>query len=563
MKKLLLTLLLMACFVTVFATTNLVEAAEGEVVIEPFAHYEFNDAENPGKDSSKHGFDLKKASTSGKAEAMQMLVDPADNDGYVSIRRDQYDNGQTKNTGAYLYAPQQGNTSYDFSDMVSGSYTVSFTFKSDNTIGHGDVYALTFGRYTSCLTIVPWADGIELQLTNLEFAPGETNEEKQTYVEANKRKYAISTLDWINLTVTADADSNVYCVYVDGELLETLTLPGVKLTSSSFDDYTFCIGAQCNIYGNSATQFGNVDVKDLAIYDCALSEENVKAVLANEQPTLSKQPANTVYVESVEQLDLEEIDLEITDVNTLDVLLGEGLPSKVKATTSNGVERSYPVYWYAGADSTIRGYVQSGYLNPTGAEVVLEYKYVAKFDYDEDLVTIKNIKLDGEDYVPGTPISSTKHLLQFEVEAKAGAKLGSVMYWGMETDPDDEGIYYVDILEGALVYIDAQAAEFTVTYMDGEEKLSTSKYTAGGNEQLKEFPKDGYTFEGWYLDAELTQKFEGLDYSNPSNITLYAKYVAISSGNDSSNGCGGAIVSSLLGLSLIAAGLFISKKKRK
>ena len=126
---------------------------------------------------------------------------------------------------------------------------------------------------------------------------------------------------------------------------------------------------------------------------------------------------------------------------------------------------------------------------------------------------------------------------------------------------EEDGTYYADILEGGLIYINAKVQSFIITYMDGEEKLSTSNYTTGGNEQLKEFPaKEGYNFVGWFTNAELTEAFGGLDYNNPSDITLYANYEAISNG---SNGCGGAILTSLLGISLLGLGLFVSKKKRK
>ena len=185
MKKLLLALLMAVCGTVLLTSGNVANAESSDAVIDPFAHYEFEDESNPGKDSSKHGFDLKVGKSSASATAFQMLDDSGD--GYVSIRRDQYDTGVSKNTGAWLYAPQQGESSYDFSDMITGSYTVSFTFKADSTFKHGDVYAITFGRYTSCYTIVPWANGVEIQLNNIDLAPGETPEEKQTYVEGNKK----------------------------------------------------------------------------------------------------------------------------------------------------------------------------------------------------------------------------------------------------------------------------------------------------------------------------------------------------------------------------------------
>ncbi len=546
-----------------FCVGNKANAAENDTVIKPFAHYEFNDSTNPGKDSSEHGFDLQLKKTSNTPEAFQIL-EAEDGSKYASFRRDQYPSGDSKGTGAYLYAPQQGSSSYDFSDMISGSYTVSFTFKSDNTINKGDVYALTFGRYTGCLTVTPWRNTIELQLMNLEYAPGETQEEKQAYCEKNKTAITYDTTDWLNLTVSADAKTNLHCVYINGELVHSVTLDGTKLSSSSYDDYTFAIGAQCNIYGNSATQYGNVDVKDVAIYDCALSQTNVAAIIAGNDAVLENETSDSLYVKSIETLDLSTLDLEITDVNTLNTLTKEGLPSKVKATLSNDVERSFPVYWYTSGNK-IKGYLQTGAINASLQEVELDYKYVAKFDYDESLVEIKDIKLDNEDYVPSTAITAGSHTLSFKLETKNGAQIESVNNYGIDWEAEDDGTYYIDILDGAIVYISAETVSYKITYMYGDETLGTSKYTKGGNEELKTFEKTGFTFVGWYTDASLTTAFTTLDYNNPADITLYAKFEEIKSNDSSSSsgGCGGAVVSSLLGIGLLTAGLFVSKRKKE
>ena len=64
MKKLLLVLLLAVFGVILLTSGNAANAESSEVVISPFAHYEFEDPNNPGKDSSKHGFDLKVGKTS-------------------------------------------------------------------------------------------------------------------------------------------------------------------------------------------------------------------------------------------------------------------------------------------------------------------------------------------------------------------------------------------------------------------------------------------------------------------------------------------------------------------
>lgn len=560
MKKLLSTLILsLTCCAAVAVSVNDTKPvkANEDVKIEAFAHYEFEDSANPGKDSSKHAFDLVKASTSANQNALQMLKDG--NDGYVSIRRDQESNGLTKGTGAYLYAPQQGNSSYDFSDMIRGSYTVSFTFKSDNSIAFGDVYSLTFGRYTSCFSIVPWGNRVEVQLNNLMTAEGETLDEKQKFCEANMKSYNINTNSWTNITVSADADSSKAYVYINGSLRDTVNMPGVALTSYAHDDYVLAIGAQCNIYGGSATQFGNVDVKDLQIYDCALSEANVSKVIAGEDATLANQ-GEAIYVDSLEELDMDAIDLGITDVNSLENLTSGALPAKAKVKLSNGVERSYPVYWYESGENKINGYVQCGYLNPSLKEYELQYNYVCKFDYDADLLEVTDIRMDNVTYVPGTPITPARHTVTFKVEAKEGATLESVEYFGMEWSAEDDGTYYVDIAEGAAIVLNAQAKKYTVTYMYNDEKLGTSKYTKNGHEELMSYEKDGYTFEGWYSDKALTTKVTELDRQNMQDITLYAKFVSTSN-EPSNSGCKGSVATSLFGLLAIAGALIISKRK--
>lgn len=568
MKKIIYLLMLICSCVTVILSSKTAYASE-ETVIEAFAHYEFDDENNLGKDSSKHGFHLIDASTSADKNAMKYLFDETDNDGYISIRRDQKDDGVSKNSGAYLYAPQQGDSNFDFSDMITGSYTFSMKFKCDNSIPYGDGYVISFGRYMSCFTIVPWNNGIEIQLNNVTYSDGKSYDEKYSNCASSTYFVSYSTNDWIDLTVTADTDDNVLCVYINGSLINSFSVSGVKLTSSDYDNYTFSIGAQCTIFGTGAAQFGNVDVKDIQIYDCALSEKNVNNIVNGKNAILEQQYAGEIYVIGVEKLDTSKLDLEITDVNSIDALLSGSLPSKVKVSLSNNVVRSYPAYWYIGEDGTIRAYVQTGFINPSLSEIVLDYKYVAKFEYDEDLVTIYDIKLDGEDYVPGTEITPSKHMVSFKVSVPDGVSVDSVSYYGMDWIAEDDGTYFVDIVEGGLISIDAGKQTFTVTYMDGTEKLSTSKYTEGGNEQLKTFTKDGYTFEGWYLDASFSEEFTGLDYANPTNITLYSKWKSVATGDTTSDG-NNTIIFVIIGIAgaivltgSVVAFLVIKKRKKK
>ena len=121
----------------------------------------------------------------------------------------------------------------------------------------------------------------------------------------------------------------------------------------------------------------------------------------------------------------------------------------------------------------------------------------------------------------------------------------------------------------------AAAKKFTVTYKDGDNSLGTSKYTYGGNEAMKTAPeKEGYTFEGWYSDASFSadKKVEALDYNNPANITLYAKYVKTGgnsgSGSTDNGGNKGGCKSSVAGIGGVAmlmgvAAVYTLARKKK
>jgi len=83
----------------------------------------------------------------------------------------------------------------------------------------------------------------------------------------------------------------------------------------------------------------------------------------------------------------------------------------------------------------------------------------------------------------------------------------------------------------------------------------------GGSEELKTFEKEGYEFVGWYIDSALKNKFVALDYSNPTDITLYAKYKKLGG----KKGCGGNMdggAAFVAGAAVLtAAAVVICKKK--
>lgn len=67
------------------------------------------------------------------------------------------------------------------------------------------------------------------------------------------------------------------------------------------------------------------------------------------------------------------------------------------------------------------------------------------------------------------------------------------------------------------------SSSYTVTLMDGKEIIKTIEKDKDTHlAEPDAVVKDGYTFKGWYVDAELTTPYEPAIFS--ANLTLYAKY---------------------------------------
>lgn len=551
--------------------------AEDAAVIQPMAMYEFDDAENPGKDTSPNGYDLVPLNNSTQGEAaMQIKKDETTGKNYLSLVSDRSSDGMGGTSGACLYAPQLGNSGMDFSDLIRDSYTVTITFRRDNTSNIGDHYMLTTGRYNDSFQLTPWRSAVQVQVNNMYMAPGATDEEKQAWLEANTTDIPVVTTDWTTVTVSTDAETNTAVLYLNGQKVETITMSDTYFTWRA-DPYAFTLGAQCQITGFAATMFATVDIEQCRVYDTALSAENVQRLYNGEEAVAD---SDSTYITSVVSPDLSSLDLLATDVNTIDVIMNETLPQTTTATLSDGTETDVDILWYMISDTEVRGYISTPYAKTSQALLEAEYGYTVRFTYDEDLIRVSQVRLDGNAYTPGTPIDGELHTVTFRVTLlDEYSEIDSVSYLGMEWPADDdEGNYYLEIAGGADVIIEAQPLEYTVTYYDGTEKLGESTYTHGGDEALETFEKEGYTFDGWFTDEALTQTFEGLDYENPSDIALYAKYTAVSdtpgtsestgggtsagtSAGGSSGGCGS--VAGISAAALLAAGAAIALKKRR
>ncbi len=546
--------------------------------IKTVAHYEFNDANNIGKDSSTNGFDLLAKDTSAPNDP-EKGVDWGEEEGktFAKLRRT-YTDDKNNDRGGILYA-QAVSGSKDFSDLVSDSFTLSIEFRGVNVPeANGSYYLLQTGKYNGSLGIAPWNDHIEYQPYSQIGAPVEdvTSDEAYNWTQTNRRSIPTEVNGkWHTLTISADADTGSIAIYYNGVLYTTLTQPDAKifLSSGDLNRYTFCLNGQCESDGGANTMYGSFDIADVRVYDIALSEANVTKLYNGEEAVIEEGMVYATEIKDV-QSQLDAVDTKITDRNKMTDIIN-ALPKTVRVNTSDGSAKKTNIVWYKANEDTIKCYLQGkGYSNVKQLSLSVKYGYTVDFTYDKTLIKVTDVKINDEAFVPGTMSTKFKNAaLTFKIEKlDPTVQLTGFYYDNMEYTMEDVaeymwdeelGCYYIDVSDGLNIEIYAQLKKGTVTYYDGETSLGTTTYTEGGTETLMTAPeKEGYTFAGWYTDKELKNKFTGLDYTDAHDITLYAKYTKNSSGKKS--GCGGSVNAELAIFGLLtmaAATMFVAKRK--
>ena len=108
------------------------------------------------------------------------------------------------------------------------------------------------------------------------------------------------------------------------------------------------------------------------------------------------------------------------------------------------------------------------------------------------------------------------------------------------------------------------ANEYKITYVlnNGQNDVIIN-YSYGEDKKLDSyFTKDGYTFDGWYLNSDCTgERIDTIDTLNPKDITLYAKW-AENNSKQNNNGCKSSLSYSLP-LALAGISIFIYKKRKE
>lgn len=444
------------------------KAEAATTVIKPFAKYDFtsNTADNPGRDSSGNGFDLKKHSSG--SSACTFNVDSTNGLSIYNELQPYTDVYVTSHYGYSLYAPQLGTSGYDMSDMIEGAYSVAFTAKFDPTVKNPGNYLVSCGCYEDCFTIAAyqeysktnntWSQFIEFQFHNsgvegLTYNTENTTTENGRKMDTMVYRYFIKTADgtidhtseinkdkFNSYAVVADASNKKMHFYFNGEekVLHNrygtikyengVDIPmGIKLTDLTGKvgrSYSFVIGSQLTINGGSGDQFATFSMKDFSLYNCALSRDNVVSIMNTKTAYLE----NEVGYRSITKLELTEpVNLQIDDVNSVSSLIAGGkLPKTVKATLNDGSTVQMPVFWYDDPDEGVNkiygipsiGKFQDssmpdnidGIFNPHFLTAVLDYNYVVNFEYNENEFTVSDVSIGGT----ATPLSELPKVISFK-----------------------------------------------------------------------------------------------------------------------------------------------------
>ncbi len=123
------------------------------------------------------------------------------------------------------------------------------------------------------------------------------------------------------------------------------------------------------------------------------------------------------------------------------------------------------------------------------------------------------------------------------------------------------------VSENTVIYVEAILRQYTITYvLDGgvqNENNLTVYNKETGTITFADPTKEGFVFDGWYIDNE--QKVTFIDSSKAEDITLYARWTEISNEPETSEpgeeGCVSSIACSWIGIALVLGAACVLKKK--
>ena len=204
------------------------------------------------------------------------------------------------------------------------------------------------------------------------------------------------------------------------------------------------------------------------------------------------------------------------------------------------------------------GYTLSGWTDGEN-----DYPATAKVSVSEDIAFtatwIRNnytveVK-DGGETIGSSQIAYGE-MFSFDAPAKTGYTFVG-LYLDEELTQKAELPYA--ITANTVLYAKYEKQTFTVTLVYGEDDRQSKTVAYGEIFTLPAAEREGYTFNGWYTDAEFTQRADSFEVTQ--NITLYASFTQESQGG--SAGCSGFVAAGTpFALCILClAGMILQRRK--
>lgn len=175
------------------------------------------------------------------------------------------------------------------------------------------------------------------------------------------------------------------------------------------------------------------------------------------------------------------------------------------------------------------GYTFGGWYNGTDLiengiwEIYGDVELVAKWDIARYTITYNNV--NGA--ISNNPLSYSleEDNIRLESPTKAGCE-----FIGWFTDPSfTKEITIIDTSLGTNIELYAKwnLTEYTIVYNNVEDAVNNNPltYTAEySSVSLLDPTKEGYEFDGWYIDSLFVNEITSINTSNLSDLVLYAKW---------------------------------------
>ena len=460
-----------------FASVTHAEPAP-DTTLRPLVHYEFRDEANPGKDSSGN-FDL-------------TVRDCKDmTGGAITV-----ENGAATFDGKKVLYSEPISGAMDFSDYVT-SFTYSFWVSTDVT--DGTVFAGGGG----------WRGGglsIEMKKTNIWVRAG-TND---TFMEAPGLDLSTPT----HVTVTADKEKGTAALYVGGELIASKTgLTSDKIFMSFNPDSYFAVGGEVHRADATSSFIGTL--KDVRLYDCALSESNISALSENKEATSGNETKKAAEI----QLPSYPVKIKKNSTAGLSVL-AQDLPAALTVTDSDKGTHTSSVLW-RDLTKNENGAIITGVAIGSGLAGTqnLPVSVAVSYATGEEAVPLVHYEFRDEAN-PGKDSSGNFDLTVRDCKDMTG---GAITVENGAATFDGKKVLYSEPISGAMDFSD-YVTSFTYSFWVSTDVTDGTVFAGGGG-----WRGGGLSIEmkktNIWVRAGTNDTFmeaPGLDLSTPTHVTVTA-----------------------------------------